>query len=120
MTYDEIATLCTQLGYNDKLRLAQLLFQLAKKDEEEQNLQGVMENNPAISGNIANVVQDVVRRLTKLKPSKRSSLLNSIASMFQFQGGISEADKELIVSELQRLEYIRIDKNDKVKFLNKK
>lgn len=39
MNYDEIADLCEQLGYRDKLRLAQLLIQLARKEEEKKNPQ---------------------------------------------------------------------------------
>ncbi|MFM6402425.1 MAG: hypothetical protein ACKPFF_37590, partial [Planktothrix sp.] len=46
MTYDEIASLCEQLGYRDKLRLAQLLIQLARKEEETQNPQSRIESNP--------------------------------------------------------------------------
>lgn len=34
MNYDEIAKLIESLGYRDKLRLAQLLIQLARKEEE--------------------------------------------------------------------------------------
>ena len=34
MIYDEIVGLCEEIGYRDKLRLAQLLIQLARKEEE--------------------------------------------------------------------------------------
>jgi len=37
--------------------------------------------------------------------------------MFQFQGGISEAEQERIISELQRLKHIQIDTNNQVKYL---
>ncbi|WP_330203033.1 hypothetical protein [Cyanobacterium sp. Dongsha4] len=33
--YDEIVLLCKKMTYRDKLRLAQLLIQLARKEEEE-------------------------------------------------------------------------------------
>jgi hypothetical protein len=50
---------------------------------------------------IARLVQFVADRLRKLKPSKKKPLFNSIAAMFQFQGGISDG-KERMFSELQK------------------
>jgi hypothetical protein len=52
------------------------------------------------------LVQYVADRLRKLKPSKKKALSNSIASMFQFQGGISDGDKERMFSELQKRGHI--------------
>ncbi len=118
MTYDRIAELCEQLGYRDKLRLAQLLIQLARKEEENQNPQKQLENSQQhFDKNSAETIQYVIKRLKKLKASKMRSLLNSINSMFQFQGGISDSEKEKIVSELQRLKHIQIDKNKNVTYL---
>jgi hypothetical protein len=120
MTYDEIAGLCQQLGYKDKLRLAQLLIQLAKKEEETQNAQHRIEENRkdfSKPQNSSEVVQYVFERLIKLKPTKKSSLKNSIAAMFQFQGGISESEQEKIIFQLQKLKYIHIDANNRVTFL---
>jgi hypothetical protein len=120
MTYDEIASLCEQLGYRDKLRLAQLLIQLARKEEETQNPQSQILSNPknlSKPQNNSEVVQYVFERIIKLKPSKRRTLKNSIGAMFQFQGGISEAEQERIISELQRLKHIQIDTNNQVKYL---
>jgi hypothetical protein len=121
MNYEEIARLCQQLGYRDKLRLAQLLIQLARKEEESQNPQHHhMEEQPKEywqTPDNAELIQYVLERIVKLKPTKLSSLKNSIEAMFQFQGGISEFDQEKIISELQRLKYIRIDENNKVKYL---
>ena len=37
MAYNELSKQAEQLSYRDKLRLAQLLIQLARKEEEEQN-----------------------------------------------------------------------------------
>ena len=37
MTYSELSREIEQLSYRDKFRLAQLLIQLARKEEEEQN-----------------------------------------------------------------------------------
>ena len=120
MTYDEIAGLCEQLGHKDKLRLAQLLIQLAKKEEETQNAQHRIEENRkdfSKPQNSSEVVQYVFERLIKLKPTKKSSLKNSIAAMFQFQGGISESEQEKIIFQLQKLKYIHIDANNRVTFL---
>ena len=120
MTYEEIAGLCQQLGYRDKLRLAQLLIQLAKKEEETQNAQYPIEENRkdfSKPQNSSEVVQYVFERLIKLKPTKISSLKNSIAAMFQFQGGISESEQEKIIFQLQKLKYIHIDANNRVTFL---
>lgn len=120
MTYDEIAGLCEQLGYRDKLRLAQLLIQLARKEEETQNPQSQIESNPknlSKPQNNSEVVQYVFERIIKLKPSKIRTIKNSIDAMFQFQGGISEAEQERIISELQRLKHIQIDTNNQVKYL---
>jgi|AGSF01.1.fsa_nt_gi hypothetical protein len=120
MTYDEIAGLCEELGYRDKLRLAQMLIQLARKEEETQNPQRrIEENRKDLSKpqNSSEVVQYVFERLIKLKPAKISSLQNSIGAMFQFQGGISESEQERIISELQNLKYIQIDANNRVTYL---
>jgi hypothetical protein len=120
MTYDEIAGLCEQLGYKDKLRLAQLLIQLARKEEETQNAQHRIEENQKDFSkplNSSEVVEYVWERLIKLKPTKISSLKNSIAAMFQFQGGISESEQVKIIFQLQKLKYIHIDANNRVTFL---
>lgn len=37
MNYNELSKQAEQLSYRDKLRLAQLLIQLARKEEEKQN-----------------------------------------------------------------------------------
>ncbi|MEG4471714.1 hypothetical protein QUB47_33655 [Microcoleus sp. AT9_B5] len=121
MTYDEIAGLCEQLGYRDKLRLAQLLIKLARKEEETQNAQHRIEENQKDFSkplNSSEVVEYVWERLIKLKPTKISSLKNSIAAMFQFQGGISESEQVKIIFQLEKLKYIQIDaNNNRVTFL---
>ncbi len=124
MIYDEIAIVCEQqLGYRDKLRLAQLLIQQARKEEEKQNPQKRVETK--VDDSLQTQVQQmskvdtmayVVEKILKLKPSKRKTLANSISAMFQFQGGISDSDKEQIISELQRLHYIKIDSNNRVTY----
>ncbi|RKZ83056.1 MAG: hypothetical protein DRR19_19675 [Candidatus Parabeggiatoa sp. nov. 1] len=123
MIYDEIALVCEQLGYRDKLRLAQLLIQQARKEEEEQNPQKRVEKKvdaslrtqETLPSNVDTIAY-VAERILKLKPSKRKSLAKSVGAMFQFQGGISDSDKEKIISELQRLNYIDIDSNNRVTY----
>ncbi|MEN8217905.1 MAG: hypothetical protein ABFS56_16365 [Pseudomonadota bacterium] len=122
MKYDEIADLCEALDYKDKRLLAQLLIQQAKKEEENLNPQ---KRTAQKNGNASEVISDnnvpsieyVAQRLLKSKPVKRKSLENFVRAMFQFQGGISEDDEIQIISELQRLNYIKIDSNDRVTYL---
>src|SRR5574337_1129579 len=112
MNYDEIAKLAERLSYRDKFRLAQLLIQLARKEEEEQ----YPEARKAVNVSGAEVNQYVLERLLKLRPSKKAGLLNSISAMFQFQGGISDTDKDSIVFELQKRGQISIDQNGRVSY----
>lgn len=111
MGYEEIVELCGQLSYRDKFRLAQLLIQLARKEEEEKNPDG---RAPAQSG--LGSIEYVAERLLKSKPGKKIALLNFIGAMFQFQGGISDEDKEAIVAELQKKKWLSIDKNGRVSY----
>lgn len=124
MGYDEVAMACEELGYRDKLRLAQLLIQLARKEEENQNPQArsKVKNIKATkkggkSENKNDTIEYVVERLFKLKPSKKKALVNSVRAMFQFQGGISESDEEKIIKDLQKNNYIQIDSNNRVTYL---
>jgi len=104
MTYEEIKDLTLQLSYRDKLRLAQLLIQLGRKEEEEQYVEKVQEDN-LIDLNY------VSERLLKSRPSKVKSLENFIDAMFQFKGAISEEDRSSIISNLQQKKIIKIEKN---------
>lgn len=116
MTYDVIALACEQLSYRDKLRLAQLLIQTARKEEENANPQNraeqkIVENAKEELFNQIDNIGYVVERLLKLKPIKKQSLANSIKAMFQFQGGIADSDIDKIISELQKRKYIKIEQN---------
>lgn len=115
MTYDEVSNQAEQLNYRDKLRLAQLLIQLARKEEEEQNPEK-RKTASASSASDPELVQYVANRLRKLKPSKKEALLNSIGAMFQFQGGISEGDKEKLFSELLKKRHISISENNRIHY----
>ena len=92
-----------------------LLIQLARKEEEEQNpkTRQAVESPTKLDPEL---VQYVAERLNKLRPSKKEALFNSIAAMFQFQGGISDGDKETIFFELQKKGYIDIAEDGRVQY----
>ena len=114
MTYDELSKEIEKLSYRDKLRLAQLLIQLARKEEEENPEQ---KQSSGASANLdPELVQYVADRLRKLKPSKKEALFNSIGAKFHFQGGISDGDKERMYSELQKRKHIVLGENDRVQY----
>ena len=113
--YQQIAKQSEELGYRDKLRLAQLLIQLARKEEEETYPQE-RTDAPAMKPTDPEMIQYVADRLVKLRPGRKAAVLNAIGAMFQFQGSVSDADKELIVSELQRRKFIAIDANSRVTY----
>ncbi len=115
MTYNELSKEIEQLSYRDKFRLAQLLIQLARKEEEEQNPEQRQKPGPSAKLD-PELVQYVADRLRKLKPSRKEALFNSISAMFQFQGGISDGDKERIFSELQKRGHIVVAGNGLVKY----
>jgi hypothetical protein len=114
MNYSELAKKAESLGYRDKFRLAQLLIQIARKEEEEQN----PEKRPVAPAmeNSSEMTEYVAERIKKLRPAKKDSLLNSISAMFQFQGGISVSDREKIVVELQKKHHISIEANNHVSY----
>ena len=115
LTYSELSREIERVSYRDKFRLAQLLIQLARKEEEEQNPE--QRQKRVLSGRLdPELVQYVADRLQKLKPSKKKTLFNSIAAMFQFQGGISDSDKERMFSELQKRGHIVVAEDGRVQY----
>jgi len=121
MNYDVIALACEQLDYRDKLRLAQLLIQTARKEEETVNPQDrAIDSKSTIPEAIVeeqeiDTISYVYERLLKLRPVKAKSLTNSIKAMFQFQGGISEEEVSDIVNELQHRKLVKLT-NNKVEY----
>ena len=116
MTYDEIVKHCEGLEYRDKLRLAQLLLQTGRKEEEIQNPKNrnnIKAGKPELVSNDAtediNSIQYVMDRIAKLRPAKKKSLLNSISAMYQFQGAISDKDQEAIVKRLEDADFLKIE-----------
>lgn len=122
MEYNEIAKACEGLIYRDKFRLAQFLIQLARKEEEIQNPQSrvVAEKGECRKESAAPEtysIEYVMERIGKLRPTKKKTLLNSIYAMYQFQGGVSEADQEAIVAELHKRKFLKVDADGKVVYL---
>jgi len=115
MDFNELSKKIEHLSYRDKFRMAQLLIQLARKEEEEQNPERRQASGPSVELD-PELVGYVADRLRKLKPSRKEALINSIGAMFQFQGGISEGDKERIFSELQKQRHIVVDENNRVRY----
>lgn len=112
MAYEEIAKACEALSYRDKFRLAQLLLQLGRKQEEEEYPASRKASGPDGQDQTSYVTE----RLMKLKPAKLSSLSNSIAAMFQFQGGISESDKDAIIANLKKQKVISVSETGRVSY----
>lgn len=102
MDYDDIELAAREISYRDKLRLAQLMIQLARREEEEANPARRKPSEPSLA-------EYAAPRLRKLKPRNRTGLLNSINAMFQFRGGITDADTKVLVRELSRDHGISID-----------
>ncbi len=114
MNYNEITKEVESLSYRDKFRLAQPLIQLARKEEEEQYPE---KRRVAAAKDASEDLTDyVAERIKKLRPTKKDSLLNSISAMFQFQGGISEHDREKLIVELQQKRHIKIEANNRVSY----
>lgn len=111
MKYEEIAKACEVLSYRDKFRLAQLLLQLGRKQEEEEY---PAPRKPSEFD--ADQTAYVAERLLKLKPSKFATLSNSIAAMYQFQGGISESDKNAIIDALKKQKVIIVSETGRVSY----
>ena len=87
----------------------------SSKEEEEQHTGQRQKDCPSAKLD-PELVQYVADRLRKLKPSKKNALFNSIAAMFQFQGGISDEDKERMFSELQKRGHIVVAENGSVQY----
>jgi hypothetical protein len=115
VSYDEIARSAMSLTYREKLRLAISLMQVACKEEEAQNPAARTAASRAGAPE-PELVQYVADRLRKLKPSRKATVLNSIGAMFQFQGGVSDADKESLLSALVKGRHIVLEENDRIRY----
>lgn len=115
MTYDELSREIEQLSYRNKFRLAQLLIQVARKEEEEAHPERRQTTTPTANSD-ADQIQYVAERLRKLKPSRKETVFNSIGAMFQYRGGISDRDKERIFSELHKAQHIHVGNNGRIQY----
>jgi hypothetical protein len=115
MKFDEIATAALKLGYREKLRLALSLIQAATKEEEDQHPSARASGGVPGSPDPELVIY-VAERLKKLKPSKKAAVLNSIGAMFQFRGGISDAEKEEFFSALVKKRLISLGTNGRIEY----
>lgn len=109
MNYEEIKNLSLQLNYRDKFRLAQLLIQTGRKEEEEQYVKKVQETE-----NID--IHYVTERLLKSRPGKLKSLENFIDAMFQFKGSISHDEKLKLITTLKKEKVLKVE-NNKIYYL---
>lgn len=124
MNYNEIAKECETLKYRDKLRLAQLLLQLARREEEIENPANRSLSNQKIKKvsneeptNDIDSIQYVMDRIAKLQPAKKKTLINAINAMYQFQGGVSEKDLEKIIKDLEKRKFLKVEQNNRVSYL---
>lgn len=60
----------------------------------------------------------IFKRLTKLKPTKRATAVNSIKAMFQFDAPINDEEANKILEALRRRGNLTIDANDKLQIRN--
>ena len=56
----------------------------------------------------------IFKRLTKLKPTKRATAINSIKAMFQFNAPINDEQANKIFEALRRRGNLTVDANDKL------
>lgn len=112
MEYNTALDAVVSLSYRDKLRLAQLLIQLARKEEEEQSVKSLPKQAKQSSSKEESPDFNYVKeRLLKSKPSKLSSLQNFIDAMFQFKGSISESKRNQIIANLKKAKVLSIENN---------
>ena len=117
MDYNTALEAVVSLSYRDKLRLAQLLIQLARKEEEEQSVKSIPKQVKQSSSKEELLDLNYVKeRLLKSKPSKLSSLENFIDAMFQFKGSISESKRNQIIAQLKKAKVL-CEENNKVTYL---
>lgn len=114
MDYEEVSEAATGLGYRDKLRLAQLLIQLARREEEDEHPGRL--NAEAVTPEAVQNAAYAAQRIRKLNPKTRKALMNSIDAMYQFRGGISEEERQQLVDVLGADHGIAIDHNDRVTY----
>lgn len=108
MTFDEIKKAAESLDSHEKLILAQIMLQMALREQEDKDSQ-----NTPLSYDIDSIKQS----LSKLRPAKLKALVNSIKTQFNFKGGISDENVDLIIKRLKKLNFLTVDENNRVEYL---
>ncbi|MGY0627586.1 MAG: hypothetical protein ACW7DS_17895 [Paraglaciecola chathamensis] len=120
MSYEVIKLAADKLTLREKMKLAQYLVQAAIKEDEERNpttrpvakSQLAIDRKTKISAtglSQQELVEYAQERLLKSKPGKVQSLTNFLSAMFQFQGGIDEADIEGLIKALEKKRILKVD-----------
>jgi hypothetical protein len=105
MDFKAIKRACAKLNYEDKRRLAQYLTQAAKAEAPTvERIEGDSDEN-------IDDVSYVRQRLVKLRPKKKKALMNSIRTMFQLHGGISDMEIDVIINELEYDGFLVVNEN---------
>ena len=74
---------------------------------------------PAATGKApARDLDSILKRLTKLKPTKRATAVNSIKAMFQFAAPMDDDEANRILEALRGRGNLTIDANDKLQIRN--
>lgn len=113
MNYDQIVKEARTLCYRDKLALAQLLIQTARKEEEENKpaKRDPLATPPASKPDTLHYTAAILR---KQKPGTVKKLMNSLDAMHQFKGGISDSDKSALLRTLQAQRVLTITANNHI------
>lgn len=109
MSYEVVKLACGNLTELERMKLAQYLIQTSVQAMEEKNPK-VQVQQP-ITKSKASVVADVEGRVLKSRPSKVSTMKNFISTMFNFQGGISSSEVDIIIEGLKKKKLFKIDGN---------
>ncbi|MEZ8991025.1 hypothetical protein AB4571_01795 [Vibrio breoganii] len=107
MSYEVVKLACENLTQLEKMKLAQYLIQTSVQAMEKEKTKTQVKESA--SPTKAQVISTVQERVLKSKPAKETSMKNFVRAMFQFQGGISEAEVDKIIKDLMRKKVFRID-----------
>lgn len=108
MTFDEIKKEAEALAPHDKLILAQIMLQMAIREQE---------NKDSAEAHVSYNIDEIKHSLTKLNPKNLKSLKNCIKTQFNFKGGISDEDIDSIIKKLKKEKFLRIDEKNSVVML---
>lgn len=107
MSHEIVKLACEKLTELEKMKLAQYLIQTSVQTMEKGNPKPqVIES---VSPTRAQIVEDVQGRVLKSRPNKVSSMKNFVRAMFQFQGGISDSEIDIILNHLKKNKVFKVD-----------